>query len=285
MIREIMHFRYIRKLIFFLLIPFTLSSQQADLCDNLLPFTTHLFNTGNYPELIRLDSYCEFDDQPLQLRDTLNFLLAASWLQLEETNTAMDLFTGIGDEGLRSRGIRYGFNSMLRLGDHYKAMNWLSHEKMQVSQDPDLAFFSGGLFLLEQKFAAYDSLINTNPAMAAGKAGVLEDFRSRYEETNMKSPWVAGMLSAVVPGLGKVYAGKPNQGLASFVTFSLFALQSYEAYYRLGSDSPVMYVTGLIALGYYIGNIWGSALSVKIKKSEELYEINEDLRGRLYFSL
>ncbi|MFW6224079.1 MAG: hypothetical protein ACOC4R_00315 [Bacteroidota bacterium] len=285
MIRGIMHFKYFSKLIMCLIVPYSLTSQQADLCDELLPFTAHLFNTGNYPELIRLDTYCDFDDQPLQERDTLNYLLASSWLQLEKTQSAMNLYAGINDETLRYRGIRYGFNSMLRLGHHKNAVQWLSDNRIQTSVDPDLAFFAGGLFLLEQNYAGYDSLMMTNPPMAAENAVILEDFSSRYDEVNMRSPWMAGLLSAVVPGLGKVYAGKPNQGLSSFITFGLSALQSYEAYYRLGSDSPVFYITGLIALGYYIGNIWGSALSVKIRKSEELYEINQDLRGRLYFSL
>jgi len=76
----------------------------------------------------------------------------------------------------------------------------------------------------------------------------------------------------VIPGLGKVYAGNNGQALASFLTVGLMAGITAENYIRLGIEHPqTIFFAGMFSL-FYIGNIWGSAVSVQVVKIEKEFE-------------
>lgn len=100
-----------------------------------------------------------------------------------------------------------------------------------------------------------------------------------------RSPFVAGLLSAVVPGLGKVYAGKPKQGIASFFPVALLGVQAFENIHKRGIKNGFsIFYTGLFSV-FYIGNIWGSALSVQIKQQERYHEIDNHILFDLHIPL
>lgn len=261
------------------------SAYSQQLCDRLLPFSKHLYTLNSYHEIIELDRFCPFNQQEPAMSDSLNYLLGNAFLKLHQADSALSHFVKLGDEGFYNRGIRLGLNNFLDRRAYQRSVKWLESGSFDVLNTPDVAFYSGGIYLLSHDLDAFDSLLLEAPAISLDNTKVLNSFRQRYSETKKRSPWVAGMLSVVVPGLGKVYAGKPRQGLSVFFTIGLFALQSWEAYHRQGLKSPSMYITGAVALGYYFSDIWGSAMAVKIKNEEDLYEIDQDLHSRLYFSL
>ncbi len=96
-----------------------------------------------------------------------------------------------------------------------------------------------------------------------------------------KSPVAAGLLSAVVPGLGKYYAGKKRQAIAAFLPVISLAALTYEAYRKDGVKSARFIGFGSIFSIFYIGNIWGSVLSVKIKQNE----FNKEYENKILFDL
>jgi hypothetical protein len=81
-----------------------------------------------------------------------------------------------------------------------------------------------------------------------------------------KSPFLAGMMSAVIPGTGKFYLGKIGQGTMSLMTSGIFALQAYEGYRKGGSKSPAFLIFGGLFSVFYIGNIWGSVVAVRVEQ-------------------
>ncbi|MGM0612020.1 MAG: hypothetical protein ACQESM_00775 [Bacteroidota bacterium] len=282
-----MHFslRSILIMILFLFI-LQLKAQEKDLCNDLKSFGKHLFKSENYQDMVSLSKTCPFTQQDKPTFDTLQFLLGRSQLKLNNVDSAYYTFRKIDREtSLHNKGIRLTFNRYLDRNDYTKPLKYLENEDLEIKNNPDIAFFGCGLYLLNKDPVRFDSLMSEVQVMEKDKRNLLNQYREQYSLINMKSPWMAGLLSAAVPGLGKVYAGKPNQGLSTFVTVGLFALQSWEAYYRQGITAPGFYLSGAFALGYYVSNIWGSALSVKIKNQEELYEVDQRLRDDLYFSL
>ena len=74
-----------------------------------------------------------------------------------------------------------------------------------------------------------------------------------------KSPFLSGMLAALVPGAGHLYTGQKKQALFSFVTNALLIFGSYEAF------SKELYTAGgflsLFSINYYSGNIFGAITS------------------------
>ncbi|MCB0515021.1 MAG: hypothetical protein R2798_06760 [Chitinophagales bacterium] len=89
------------------------------------------------------------------------------------------------------------------------------------------------------------------------------------QQLKRKSPWVAGSLSAIVPGLGKVYAGSYKKGIGALLPISVLAIQTYEQYRKRGIKHPLTLFYGSLFSLFYIGNIWGSALSVQVNYQHE----------------
>ena len=97
-------------------------------------------------------------------------------------------------------------------------------------------------------------------------------------EIPTKSPFLAGLLSTIVPGLGKVYTGHPMDGLFSLLSIGTFAYASYDGFASGGSSSFRGWFFGALASGLYLGNIYGSALSASIVRDESTRRILTRLR-------
>lgn len=82
-----------------------------------------------------------------------------------------------------------------------------------------------------------------------------------YENLPLKSEFLAGMLSALLPGSGYVYAGRYGDGLTAFLINALFIAGTVTAVQN--EWYPVASLTGGIELPFYFGNIYGSVNAVK----------------------
>lgn len=102
-----------------------------------------------------------------------------------------------------------------------------------------------------------------------------------------KSPFVAGMLSTVVPGMGRVYAKDYKDGIISFLFIATTAYQSYSRFNRNGTKSVGGWIYGGLSLGFYIGNIYGSIKSAKNYNKKIKSKLNEKSRSYIntFYSL
>lgn len=83
-----------------------------------------------------------------------------------------------------------------------------------------------------------------------------------------KSALLAAGMSAILPGSGKIYAGKAGEGIFNMAVAALFVVQGLEAYNKAGADSPRFIVSSAMFGAFYLANIWGSAIAVKRYKNE-----------------
>ena len=91
----------------------------------------------------------------------------------------------------------------------------------------------------------------------------------------MKSPLLAGIFSSIIPGSGKVYAGRWKDGLISFLMTSSAAIIAIRG---INKDKTTFYpwAMGSLAMVYYSGNIYGSAQAAKkINKIKEDELVNQ----------
>jgi tetratricopeptide (TPR) repeat protein len=84
------------------------------------------------------------------------------------------------------------------------------------------------------------------------------------ENLPYKSYLLAGLLSATIPGAGKIYADRSIDGLYSLLTVGITGLQAYDGFRKDGSKSTKGWIYGILCGGFYLGNIYGSLVSVKI---------------------
>jgi len=149
-------------------------------------------------------------------------------------------------------------------------------------------FQLGAIALLErdyEQFKVHEASFGQNNYLFATEEDALSGYAIDMEAYKEKSALLAGLISALVPGLGKFYTG--YRGLpfgAMFTTLPLAAI-AIEAFIIGGVVSPVFWVLGGIFGVFYIGNIWGSALSVKARKIELYEEFDHNIKFDMHIPI
>lgn len=98
----------------------------------------------------------------------------------------------------------------------------------------------------------------------------------RVENIRYKKPSIAVLLSAIVPGGGKIYAGRTADGIIAFLFTGLNGWQAWRGFTKKGIDSPYGWIFGAMTVGFYFGGVYGSYKSVRIFNSK----LDNDLREK-----
>ncbi|MVM39754.1 hypothetical protein GO730_22680 [Spirosoma sp. HMF3257] len=133
------------------------------------------------------------------------------------------------------------------------------------------AFEQGGLALLQRQYERYDTLrqhFSYSSYALSAEEKRMDAYRLGLQSRKHRSPVLAGLLSAAIPGLGKVYAGKSKQGIAAFLPVLTMGLLAWEGYRKDGPASLRFLGFGSLFTVFYVGNIWGSTLAVKVRRDE-----------------
>jgi hypothetical protein len=106
-----------------------------------------------------------------------------------------------------------------------------------------------------------------------------------YSELKLKSPWVSGILSFMLPGAGRVYNGRFWDGIISFVMVAFPAVISAINFHESGMNSGYGWTFASIALIFHIGDIYGAIRGAKLINrrgiEEVVYKARSIYMGRL----
>lgn len=80
---------------------------------------------------------------------------------------------------------------------------------------------------------------------------------STRSSSKKKSPWIGGALSAVIPGAGYFYAGRPSDGVSAFLKTGLWV--GLAAIAKNNDQKALAVGLGGIGAFYYASNIYGAA--------------------------
>jgi outer membrane protein assembly factor BamD (BamD/ComL family)/TM2 domain-containing membrane protein YozV len=128
---------------------------------------------------------------------------------------------------------------------------------------------------------ALKSYLEVNPDAASARAGMAA--LEKFDDMPTKSPTLAGVLSALLPGAGYAYAGRWGDGAASLLLNGLFAAAAYDL---LRDDKYAAgYLVGSIGLSFYVGNIYGSANAAHRFNLKVLKGRRDDVVGVLSLQL
>lgn len=83
------------------------------------------------------------------------------------------------------------------------------------------------------------------------------DLLDSYESSPRKSPALAGVMSAVIPGSGQIYAERYRDGLMAFLVNGLLIAGTVAAIDD--ENYAVAAIVGGIGIPFYTGNIYGAA--------------------------
>jgi len=89
------------------------------------------------------------------------------------------------------------------------------------------------------------------------------------ENLPSKNKALAGLFSTLIPGTGKMYCGRPIDGVFSLLTIGLSAWQAYDGFNKDGVKSVRGWLYGSIGGFFYLGNIYGSVVAAQMFNEEQ----------------
>ncbi|MBU1099764.1 MAG: hypothetical protein KKA84_05095 [Bacteroidetes bacterium] len=225
---------------------------------NRLLFGNHLFEQKDYIRAI--DEFLVVMQH--ERNDTLQFKIAFAYQTIGEYDVSNDYFRGLffSDSFGEQSILEYCKNNFFLLSrEEYSAFvdesKILSESSISnVESLRNLSNLSGG-------FLPSDSLQFIKPFDLRYK----EDAAKFYHEKlnpGYKSLTTAALLSAVIPGLGKVYTDNITDGLTGFLVTGVLSFLAYDNF-RAEHDFRAWLFTGLAAY-FYAGNIYGSIAAADI---------------------
>ena len=249
-------------------------------------FVTYLVGSGMKDEAVTLVSSLHGDD------DSTAFLKGYTFYNARLLDSAVLFYDRVSPASeLYDEAVFFSSLSDAHQGRYGRAAERLSRLRPEDSATANLARFElAGMSLLDRRMDDFDHLMrltDTADYRLAEEASQLWRVRRDIGTHRAKSPFVAGALSALVPGLGKVYAGQWGEGISAFlITGSLMGV-TVENWVRCGVTNWKTICAGLLTAVFYAGNIYGSVVTVKVgmedfdnqQNVQILYNIHIPLRS------
>lgn len=267
-------------------------AQQGLTPENVLSFADHLFDEGDYYRAITEYERFLFTFPRHSLAKKAEYQIAMSYFKGEKYSQALERFRAMAEEYPSEET---GIKSLYMLAETYyqkKDYNQAidAFEKFLASypNDPqaDAARIKKGWCYLRQgnwreASEEFRKLPPDSPLHAQGQE--LAGESEKYPGIEKKSPYLAGGLSAVLPGAGQLYIGRKTDAAAAFLLNGAFIWATAESYHNRN------YVTSGILLffesGWYLGNIYNAISSAHKYNRQSEDKFMENLQGQYGISL
>ena len=261
-------------------------AQEHPICD--LGFAEHLVNKGYYLEaLFLLDSagQCSGVDN-----DTANYLRGWSLYSLEKLQRSAEYLLKVEPTSQYYPKAHffasYDFIHIGRYGEALKILAKPGTETLRYA--PLTAFERAGISLLKRDTAGFRLSIDSvdrSRFELANYIDKLEKLSADLRTHKAKSPVVAGLMSAVLPGSGKWYAGKRGGAISAFLANAGLGLVTWENGRKSGYTSARTLLFGSAFLVSYVANIYGAVVSVKIQEKDYYESTNNTILFNLHIPL
>jgi len=229
--------------------------------ESIIKFADHLFCERDY--LRAAEEYLRVDEA---LRnETINFKTALSCSRIGDYSSAGKLFSTIKESSSFYQSSRLELMKILFLEEKYSELRKYSEVNgLQKSKLYLISFFMGN-----EKITLPNNFLESFDENE--KTEVMDLYQLKVNSPD-KNPIIASILSAIIPGAGKIYTGEISDGIFSFITTGLFAFLSYD---NFKADHKFRaWLFGGLAAGFYAGNIYGSFASAQIYNAQVKYEFN-----------
>jgi len=245
-------------------------------------FATYLFNNELYPDLISLLTDKNKTDK---LNSIENFYLGWSYYTQKELDLSSTFLLRVDSTSTQYEQARFfsAFNHAF-LGNYPLAKQILNRYTPSKAYQNLHNFEQAGLHLLQHNTSSYNNLrglLNPKDHLISNEIGILDHISKEIHEWDNKSPWLAGLMSAIIPGTGKMYAGKIGSGISSLLTVGILGVLSVENYLKDGLSDPKTILFSTMFTLFHIGNIYGSIYAVKDVQND----FNKKVEHRILFHL
>ncbi|MGB9595561.1 MAG: tetratricopeptide repeat protein [Candidatus Poribacteria bacterium] len=240
--------------------------------ENLLKFADHLYQQGDY-----IRSAKEYERYMLSCpseSDKALHKIGLCYRHTENIDKAIYSFQKIANEYPNSE---FKFSANFQIGYSYfvsgqykKSQDYtlnLLKDGLTVDQRKKLYVLLALNYLKQKEWQQANSVFNDaldQPSEDQYIDKILSDLkRLSLDGINRKhkSRFWASLMSAIIPGTGKVYCEQYGNGLYSFITVGSIGFIAYKGFKENGIKSIKGWIFGSIFPIFYFGNIYGSGIS------------------------
>ncbi len=267
---QVQHDNFLKK-IFLLLLLFFATSQPQTLNElhspeNIRMFADHLFSEKDY-----LRSVSEYERlSGLEFNDTIQFKIAFAYQSMEKYEIALGKFSNIKPESVfHDESEKEYYKTLLQSGRYEDLQsNLINKDEKDFQRLLYLSYlFTSNKLLYQQNFL--------EPFPSAEQEKILYFYNQKKDPT-YKSSWLSGLMSAFIPGSGKIYLGEFGDGIAAFLATSLFTFLSYDNFSHDHNFRGWLFAG--LGFFFYTGNIYGSVAAAQIYNAKVDYEYNANLK-------
>ena len=238
---------------------------------NIKKFADYLFCGKDFlraaDEYQRLNKFKE--------NDTVIFKTGLAYLFIGNYRSSIDNFLKISysslfydDANLEQMKARYLMNDFEGMRAFYNN-NFFDKKN---SSEPGKKLFNFSYLKTEDKLPVKEKFLMPFDSQDQDKISSFYDWK---KDPPYKSPVVAGILSAVLPGSGKIYTKDISDGIAAFLVTGVFAFLAYDNF-RADHKTRAWIFTGLTTL-FYGSNVYGSITAAQIYNAKITFEFNDGL--------
>ena len=262
--------------IFFLLVVilFPIYGQQIDIHSpkNIKKFADFLFCDKDY--LRAIDEYKKYLE--VVNNDTICFKIALGYSLINDQSNALQEFSSINNSSALYEQSRIEVLKSLSLSKSdsafYLLANNLINSKSQFSNNAQ-RLLNTSILLNENELPDKNKFLI--PFESDDKL-LLGNYYDLKINPPYKSETVAGILSAIIPGSGKIYTEDYGDGITAFLLTGLF---TYLAYTNFENDHQTRgWIFTALGAGFYAGNDYGTVASAQIFNAKVNFNFENGLK-------
>ena len=271
---------------------YALSEESTDYYspENVLKFADHLFSQGDY--LRAITEYQRYlfsqpiDSEEIRYNIALCYRLGG---KPEKSIQAFQNLLSVSSDSKLVNSTYYQIGVSYFLMEQFnKSVEFLQTSIPNISDVQYNAYAQQviGLSYLMQRewFSAektFNSLQHSDVIEVREKASINSNYAKQGRNLPRRSPLLAGLMSTIIPGSGRLYTGRINDAITSLVTVGITGWQAYDGFRRDGLSSVKGWTLGTLSGIFYLGNIYGSVVSARVYNNN----VSEEFLSTLYITL
>ena len=241
--------------------------------ENVRKFADFLYEQGDY--LRAVGEYHRYLFYRPQESEEIHYRIAVCYRFGGKSAQAIQSFEALlrtYPEGQYTSQIYYQIGATYFLMDRYdQSAHYLSNVLPRITdrrQHAEAEQLIGLSYLRQKRWSdageVFRRLQGSDIMRVREKAAVYNTYAENGEKLPTRSPFLAGTLSTVLPGAGRLYTGRFADALNTFFIVGITGWQAYDGFRRDGLSSAKGWTLGTLCGIFYVGNIYGSVISARV---------------------
>jgi len=255
-----------------------------------LVFLDHMLKKEYHREVIHLIHRAEWNNLSPSGKDSMHYMKGWSHYALKQLeNSANELNRVSPGSPFYHKARFFAAYNQAHLGRYPLALASLEEIQTEKPEHHSLRHFGkAGIALLKRDFEKFDqefARVDTSYYPLAKESVKLSEYATTLETHRPKSPLLGGIMSSIIPGSGKIYAGQTGEGISSLLTVGGLGLVTWENYRKRGIKDWRTLLFGAAFSAFYAGNIYGTVFSIQIAEDEFQQEYDHKILFNLHIPL